>query len=623
MKTVLKKLGLLLCTILVIAGYAKPATGEALYFSELNRWLTIEKDMLTETYYAVDQSGNRIDADRLIRAQMRARRLKYGKLGPDLWRRLQAAGQEDRFQVHLFLQSTGALEAAIADERATKKVRAAMAKADYLKAIQQVRDYRLAIAESMVAMAGDEVMGLGGFVQAESLATHSLSASLDKAAILELQNATDIARIYADDILYEPSQDVAWRTMGAGASWPYGIRGGGVTVAVVEGDSIITTNRPYIDTIAVRDNSCPGNHATQVAHCIAARQNHWSGIAYLSRIVSANDCSWTATGLMEAMNWAHENHSPQVYNHSYGADTDGNYTALDQFLDQFSYDNAQLQVVASGNASVQCQSGEMYVSSPGLAYNVLTVGAFDDLNTTPRADDTMASFSCWENPALHPGKEKPEVVAPGVDIHWKVAGPPRSPEPNIFQTSSGTSFAAPLAAGLGALIEDAESSCFFGAPSGHKAAILATAAFDVDPTGSERDGVGAIFAGNLPEVFNNYGSNCWAGDGIFVDTDISVDFQKGLLGSGNKRIRVALVWEEDPSGIHRPGMPYPEYPQNDWDLIIIGPDGTTLASSTSTFNTWEVAEFEVTETGTYTIYLDNFGDSGITSKMTVVWAARP
>jgi hypothetical protein len=483
------------------------------------------------------------------------------------------------------------------------------------------KEYRLGIAEMMIDTAGAAVEELGGFVQSTSAPTHSFSAIMSKSAIMELQKRSDVFKIYDDSTKAQPSQDVAWRTMGASAVWPYSITGGGEIVAVVEGDSIITTNRPYIYVEDVRDSSCPDDHATQVAHCIGAQQNHWTGIAYHSQIVSANDCSWTWSGLADAVDWAYTNHTPTVYNHSYGGDSNGQYTAMDQFLDQHAADNYTFHVVAAGNTSYQCQTGQMYVAPPGLGYNVLTVGATNDNNTVPQAGDTMASFSCWENPALHGWPEKPEVVAPGVNIKWKVAGPPSGPAPNIFQTNSGTSFAAPLAAGVATLVENAGSSCYYSVTSGQKAAILATAAFDIE-SGRSRDGVGSVFAGTMPEVFNNAFSNCWAGT-ISTDTDVYVDLQDGVSFSIHKKIRVALVWEEDPSGTHRTGMPYPDYPQMDWDLMIYDPGGNLEVSSLWTWNTWDVVEFTVDQPGTWRFHINDYGGGGFPTKMAMVWAAVP
>jgi subtilisin family serine protease len=614
----------LVIAIMVLAFFIPPAFGEEVYFPETNRRVTIEKDLSTETYIAIDEKGNRVDALPLMVAETAAKEAKYGKLGHNIAGLMKAAGKGDEFLVRIFLKKTPALADAVVAEGEIRAQKATMTARHYKAVLEDAKEVRLGIAEMMIDEASEAVEDLSGVVQSESATTHSFTAIMTKSAIQKLQKRSDVFKIYNDALVAKPSQDVAWRTMGASANWPYGIHGAGEKVAVVEGDSIITTNRPYINVLGVRDNSCPGDHATQVAHCIAAQQNHWTGIAYQASVVSANDCSWMYTGLANAVDWAYTNHAPDVYNHSYGGDTNGHYTSMDQFLDQHSADNFTFHVVAAGNSGGQCgnTTGTMQVSSPGLAYNVLTVGATNDNNTVPQAGDTMATFSCWENPAIHTSKEKPEVVAPGVNIKWKVAGPPRGPAPNIFQTNSGTSFASPLVAGVATLIEDAQSSCWWSVMSGHKAAILATAAFDIE-AGRDKDGVGSVFAGTLPEVFNNAFSNCWATMGTDVDTDVYVDLQDFVNIGGSKKVRVALVWEEDPSGTHRPGMPYPDYPQNDWDLLIYDPDDIPVAGCSTVFDTWCVVEFTVDKPGTWRFFINNFGDSGISSKMAMVWAAIP
>ncbi len=66
--------------------------------------------------------------------------------------------------------------------------------------------------------------------------------------------------------------------------------------------------------------------------------------------------------------------------------------------------------VAAGNSGPEAQT----ISSPGVSEKVITVGAYDDNDTAGNEDDTVASFSS-RGPTVY-GKEKPDILAPGVDI---------------------------------------------------------------------------------------------------------------------------------------------------------------------------------------------------------------
>lgn len=109
--------------------------------------------------------------------------------------------------------------------------------------------------------------------------------------------------------------------------------------------------------------------------------------------------------------------------------------------------------VAAGNSGPDQQT----ISSPGVSEKVITVGAFDDNNTGSSEDDTVASFSS-RGPTVY-GKEKPDILAPGVNIISL-----RSPNSYIdklqkssrvgshYFIMSGTSMATPICAGIAALI---------------------------------------------------------------------------------------------------------------------------------------------------------------------------
>jgi subtilisin family serine protease len=123
-------------------------------------------------------------------------------------------------------------------------------------------------------------------------------------------------------------------------------------------------------------------------------------------------------------------------------------------------------VVAAGNKG---NLGTRTIGCPGTAFNVITVGATNDINTKHIKDDEIALFpnpwlykGWWRDPwgsSIGPTRDqrnKPDVVAPGVHI-WSC----RAPAATIptfedlsgqYAEASGTSMATPHVAGVAALI---------------------------------------------------------------------------------------------------------------------------------------------------------------------------
>jgi subtilisin family serine protease len=95
-------------------------------------------------------------------------------------------------------------------------------------------------------------------------------------------------------------------------------------------------------------------------------------------------------------------------------------------------------VVTFTSAGNEGNSAWRYIISPADAFNVISVGAVNSQNQ-------LAPFS--SRGPTSDGRVKPEVVAMGVSVFGAVSG-----TFNQYLTASGTSAAAPIAAGVGALL---------------------------------------------------------------------------------------------------------------------------------------------------------------------------
>ena len=116
-------------------------------------------------------------------------------------------------------------------------------------------------------------------------------------------------------------------------------------------------------------------------------------------------------------------------------------------------DDAQDALVALfgvGWAQSAGNDGPAAGSIDTIGRNLMSVGAFSDLNTSSTSDDVIASFS--SRGPTPGGRKKPDLIAPGVgitapDADWE-AGDDFTPE-------TGTSFSSPFVAGGMALMEGA------------------------------------------------------------------------------------------------------------------------------------------------------------------------
>lgn len=102
-------------------------------------------------------------------------------------------------------------------------------------------------------------------------------------------------------------------------------------------------------------------------------------------------------------------------------------------------------VVAAGNSGDHAGT----IESPGNARSAITIGALQDNGTETHSDDGVAFFSS-RGPTKYDKLEKPDLVAPGVDITSL------SNEGNSYKQMSGTSMATPFVAGVAAMMRQVQ-----------------------------------------------------------------------------------------------------------------------------------------------------------------------
>lgn len=300
------------------------------------------------------------------------------------------------------------------------------------------------------------------------------------------------------------------------------------------------------------------------------------------------------------------------------SDMDNDYSDFMNDWDQFVFSNKIAAFFGAGNSADEdwCFNAEFgyggcdhlmddyYVASPGRAYNVVTVGAYDD-SVVINGRYQMADFSSFRNGLV----QKPEISAPGVDI-----------EAGGFTTNNnGTSFSTPHAAALAADLMGSYTWLKYR-PHLLKAAMIASA---TDLVSGYYSGFGNIdqvgFGGiDFRSIYYEGTYHYWEGaysNWATWDGNGDGRVEHSFTVSANKQVTVAIAWLNNPANNTINGNGDLTIGIN-FDLEIICPGGTTpCMGSSSTTDTFENYTFTVGtgNTGTYKARIRKVSASDTTS----------
>ncbi len=289
--------------------------------------------------------------------------------------------------------------------------------------------------------------------------------------------------------------DVSAPQIGAPAAWDAGLTGAGVTVAVL--DSGIAADHPdFAGRIAEARSFLDGapdavddvGHGTHVASILAGSGagsgGRYRGVAPDAQLVIGKVCDLAGcpdSALLAGMEWAAAS-GAAVINISLGGPDTPEVDPLEQAIDALTAEHGALFVVSAGNIGL-CGGGlSDQVGSPSTADAALSVAAVD-------AADQVADFSC-RGPRAGDGAIKPDIAAPGVTIAAALATGTVIGEPvdDLYTRLSGTSMAAPHAAGAAALLAQLHPEW---SAAELKAALMGSAT-DVDDPDVFRRGAGRV-----------------------------------------------------------------------------------------------------------------------------------
>jgi len=197
------------------------------------------------------------------------------------------------------------------------------------------------------------------------------------------------------------------------------------------------------------DGNGHGTHCATIAAGDGSRSNgKYRGAApkaklYITKgLDSAGQGS--ASSIADGIEWLHER-GVHAISLSLGGTAQPNVKDILQVTCEAAVEAGVVVFCAAGNSG----PGERTIATPGVSTKVITVGASND-------DDKVANFSS-RGPTVD-GFEKPDVVAPGVNI---IAGRSKNTAlgrviDDYYVELSGTSMATPFAAGIALLMLEAK-----------------------------------------------------------------------------------------------------------------------------------------------------------------------
>ncbi len=414
---------------------------------------------------------------------------------------------------------------------------------------------------------------------------------------------------------------------------PYYLNGQDIVVGIWDAGAVRPTHQEFVVRVTLKDSMSNSDHSTHVGGIVAAAGVVWAAMGMApSGLIDSYDWNNNISEMTNAgMSYPNEPDTIQLSNHSYTviagwensfnppqwhgtwgdreSDIFGQYNTDTADWDMVCYNAPYfLPFNAAGNDRDNQAPAEgttfqyyrfhkwwdkIYDSSTdpyadgwdnggfdtipvvATAKNTMTVGAVDDAVSGGVRDPNlavMAAFSAWG--PTDDGRIKPDLVTNGIAVYSSTAGSDSS-----YAAYTGTSMAAPAAAGAAALLVDYFSTLFPGQAmraSTIKALLIHTAD-DLGNTGPDyKFGWGLLNAKAAADHISDHNEYPDANkivEGLLsaANTSDTYSFQ----ANPNLQIRATLCWTDPAaSPVSTLDNPSPRL-RNDLDLRIIDPNLVT------------------------------------------------
>lgn len=411
---------------------------------------------------------------------------------------------------------------------------------------------------------------------------------------------------------------------------PYDVDGTDVVIGVWDGGDVRSTHQEFGGRVTLKNSAGNNNHATHVAGTIGAAGVDAAALG-MAPAAAIHSYDWNddlaemtavaAAGAEQANKLYHSNHSyGYIAGWAWGdwsgssgwhwwgwplADREdrafGRYNAHAYDWDELCFNAPYfLPFKASGNdrgdgmpspgatfyywdsgwqskpydaetdpfADNHKDGGYNTVSYQSVSKNIMTVGAVNAAVTSGQRDPakaTMASFSCWG--PTDDGRIKPDIVANGVSLYSSTAG-----SNSEYGTASGTSMAAPNAAGSAVLLSEYYRNRF--TDQNMRAAMLKGliihTADDLGNAGPDyRYGWGLMNTAAAAEHIRRHSDSA---DAQSMLEDVLEETQTNryvLTWNGTDDIRATLSWTDPPGPVQSGLNSTNRVLVNDLDLRIV------------------------------------------------------
>lgn len=561
---------------------------------------------------ALDGDGRERDAAELIREEQRAARERYGALRPELHDALIGADPAEHVSIWIWAKvhiegadrQAAARDPAAGEAHASEAARRAMA--------------ALAPIEAELSRRGIEIMDKDGV-------TPSLRAVVTVKDLRDLARMEEIMAIGSDDWPGRPTGTTWYSTIRGGAAHALAT-GSGQRVCVIEGSRPDDTSQLEIAGVAsptgysdwhtrwtsgiIRNTS-----AIEAAPAASVYIGNWAD--YTPTPAAPSVWQWCMASGTRAINfsWSFSDGSPGGLSNS--------DMAMDYLTKLYPF---PLFVPAAGNTG----DDPAHATVHNRARSALVVGASNDMGTSGVADDVMAWFSSYKNPAsTHGDSELPNLVAPGV---WVAAA---------GADAHGTSGAAPQATGVAALI--ASRNAVLGAwPEVKRAILMASAVEDIDgapitqlptkqPVVDARDGAGLLDAARAVELA---AADNWRAPGSAAASagyngqtlqlssipDNSYLTQTwSAIAPASGRMRFVLAFDGSATCNSDISICSGDVLDADLDIVVQNSAGMTLCHSSSFDSSWEICDLAVSAGQTFQIKVWKWNDNVNSSWIGLAW----
>lgn len=374
------------------------------------------------------------------------------------------------------------------------------------------------------------------------------------------------------------------------------------------------------------DDHGHGTHVSSIAAgdgTGSAVAGQYGGVARAASLIGAKVLDSSGSGsdadVAAAIEWCAGRSDVRVISMSLGS-PGGDGSDLGSQMANAAAAAGKVVVVAAGNSG----DAPGTITAPGVATDVITVGAASDESTVAGGLDTdvglyLAGFS-GRGPTANPAARlKPDVVAPGLSVVAAKANAPTS-----YVAYSGTSMATPFVSGVVALgLEAAPGS----SPAAIKSALQATAR-DAGAAGADNEwGHGLVDARAFLAALGGAaaGASAWPGH-LLVEGSVGSAATRDVAIEVRTAGRPLAVTLQTTNGAATCAMPvgdacwwgYEWAP--DLDAYLVNPAGTVVAVSrcmleASNGNCAAPGRFESlgissAAAGTWTLRVESFSGSG-------------